>query len=569
MKIFGTVYNFFDFDKGTIVGLKVSILEFFKALSRYSSFDQIHLYINDPTTYSRFKEILENLEFPQDQLKRIFPFLAMKLPENLSKYDYTVFFHGDPAMYSLSYIRSNLCETNSFPVSCLVHDLSALDIPNFFLRMFLADFYHFDRFICPSKAVKIVLANHISRMRQFIKERTGKTLNFPPKLVVLPLGVETEKFKPLEKDKARNQLKLPPDKIIIISTGRLTPYFKMDLFPLLQVTKKVWEISKNKNILLLIIGQEQLPGYAENLRKMAHELGLDNHVLVIDKFENRQIPTYLAASDIFVSPSDNIQETFGLTPIEALAAGLPVVITDWNGYRENVTEAVTGFKIPTIWGKVDKKISEIAPVISHVMAPQFVLAESIAFEVDQMAEVLKNLIENHNLRKKMGQAGRQYALENFSWRAIIKQYENLWEKQKGLQRKTRIKINKEKIWLEKMPFFNFYKHYPTKLIDGQTRIKATPEGKNYLEKEKLPIMEENICRLGNPAILREVLDFCLNDFQPIDEFFKQFKIKDPLAKEIYFYQILFMLKHNLIAIPGKTPKIEKPVQAKAKKRKRK
>ena len=54
-----------------------------------------------------------------------------------------------------------------------------------------------------------------------------------------------------------------------------------------------------------------------------------------------------AAADIFVSLSDNIQETFGLTPIEAMAAGLPVVVTDWNGYQATrFAHGVDGYPRP-------------------------------------------------------------------------------------------------------------------------------------------------------------------------------------------------------------------------------
>ena len=45
--------------------------------------------------------------------------------------------------------------------------------------------------------------------------------------------------------------------------------------------------------------------------------------------------------------SDNIQETFGLTPVEAMAAGLPCVVSDWNGYKDTVADGETGFRIPT------------------------------------------------------------------------------------------------------------------------------------------------------------------------------------------------------------------------------
>ena len=53
------------------------------------------------------------------------------------------------------------------------------------------------------------------------------------------------------------------------------------------------------------------------------------------------------ASDIFVSLADNIQETFGLSVIEAMASSLPLVVSDWNGYKDLVNHGFNGFRIPT------------------------------------------------------------------------------------------------------------------------------------------------------------------------------------------------------------------------------
>ena len=50
---------------------------------------------------------------------------------------------------------------------------------------------------------------------------------------------------------------------------------------------------------------------------------------------------------MFCSLSDNIQETFGIVPIEAMAAGLPVVVSDWDGYKDTVRHGVDGFRIST------------------------------------------------------------------------------------------------------------------------------------------------------------------------------------------------------------------------------
>ena len=58
------------------------------------------------------------------------------------------------------------------------------------------------------------------------------------------------------------------------------------------------------------------------------------------------------ASDIFLSLADNFQETFGITPLEAMASELPCIVSDWNGYRDTVTTKSesrnpSGFRIKT------------------------------------------------------------------------------------------------------------------------------------------------------------------------------------------------------------------------------
>ena len=54
----------------------------------------------------------------------------------------------------------------------------------------------------------------------------------------------------------------------------------------------------------------------------------------------------LAAADLFCSPADNLQETFGLSVLEAMASSLPVVASDWNGYRDLVLHGRTGWLVP-------------------------------------------------------------------------------------------------------------------------------------------------------------------------------------------------------------------------------
>ncbi|CAO0821436.1 hypothetical protein DFAR_2330023 [Desulfarculales bacterium] len=88
-------------------------------------------------------------------------------------------------------------------------------------------------------------------------------------------------------------------------------------------------------------------------------------------FDSSLTPNLLTAVDIFVSPSDNLQETFGLAIIEAMAAGLPVVASDFSGYRDLVAEGRTGFLIPSLGSADYGPLDPLWPLLAdHIAALQ-------------------------------------------------------------------------------------------------------------------------------------------------------------------------------------------------------
>ena len=60
-----------------------------------------------------------------------------------------------------------------------------------------------------------------------------------------------------------------------------------------------------------------------------------------------------------------MQESFGLTPIEAMAAGLPRVISDWDGYRDSVNDGEDGFLIRTARNRPPETFDLTAQVLSN------------------------------------------------------------------------------------------------------------------------------------------------------------------------------------------------------------
>ena len=76
---------------------------------------------------------------------------------------------------------------------------------------------------------------------------------------------------------------------------------------------------------------------------------------------------YYQLSDVFISLSDYCGETFGLTVMEAMACGLPVVISDFAGYKTHITDGVEGYYIQTLSGDVGLDLGFIVLIIVYTV----------------------------------------------------------------------------------------------------------------------------------------------------------------------------------------------------------
>ena len=127
--------------------------------------------------------------------------------------------------------------------------------------------------------------------------------------------------------------------------------------------------------------------------------------------------------------SDNIQESFGITPLEAMASSIPVLVSDWNGYRETVKNGIDGFTIPTYMpppgnGKdiADLYHREKISYGDYLGAT----SQSTVIDIVQLTQKLSVLVSNKDLRLKMGNLGKLRMQKEYDWCHIISAYETLW-----------------------------------------------------------------------------------------------------------------------------------------------
>lgn len=187
------------------------------------------------------------------------------------------------------------------------------------LKAYLSPFYRAcDLVIVPTPSIRKVL-----------DERLG--LELP--IEVIPNGVDLTAFRSNIKPTDRAEFGFSPEQVICVYVGRLSPEKNLNL--LLQAFYGVAMTYDHVRILIVGDGPER-----ENLESMVKRMNIDTKVHFAGMVEYKDIPAYLATSDIFVTPSS--AETFGLSTVEAMAAGLPALGIDAPGTTDIIEDGVTG-----------------------------------------------------------------------------------------------------------------------------------------------------------------------------------------------------------------------------------
>ena len=185
------------------------------------------------------------------------------------------------------------------------------------------------------------------------------------------------------------------------------------------------------------------------------------------------------AADIFLSLVDNIQETFGLTPVEAMAAGLPSVVSDWDGYKDTVRDGIDGFRIPTgippaILGEA--MIDRFAAGLDTYGGYLARSASMVVVDIAAAASALGKLLVDGNLRRQMGDAARQRAVATFDWRVVLEQYQGVID---ALAERRRAAPTAEsprpRKWPARLPPFEMFGNYATRRLSGQDIVRLAPE----------------------------------------------------------------------------------------------
>ncbi len=396
-----------------------------------------------------------------------------------------------------------------------------------------------DALICTSAAVGETVKVLLTAQFDYLKWRLRASRITLPQLPVIPLGIHCEDFAFTAKERAaaRRKLGVQADDVVVLFVGRLSHHAKAHPHALYAALE--WAAAKStKRVTLLQCGWFGNPSIETIFKDGAAQFCPGVRAVFADGRDPTARSEAWAAADLFVSLADNIQETFGLAPIEAMAAGLPVVVTDWDGYKETVRDGVDGFRIKTFMPPPDLgEPFARAHEAGFESYDMYVALSCRVISVDPQAlrERLLALIDNPPLRRQFGEAGRARA-RTFDWTAIFARYQELWGQLAEIRRGASGDENIKKYLGEapraspaRLDPLRTFAHYPTSTITSETRVHDRPGPHSYETLAADPLYNYAQHALPAPATVAALLDVLAKGDRSLAELSAAAKLPDGAA----------------------------------------
>lgn len=543
--IFGTLDSFVESNsKDLMLGRHVANLEFLTALLRYGSFDQYHFFMSHDTISGHLNDAFKKIGLDENILKRIKLSFPFSIEEKLKNIRYNVFHHSDFMTYfpSLAYIRNRYAESR-FPITGVTHSISYREDFSNYAQMLFGGTRPYDSIICTSRGARDVMIGIMDSLKNNLSEISGCNAGYNGRFDHIPLGIDVDRFQGMDKSSARLRLELPLNDLIVLGLGRFSVYTKMDIYPLLNAFKIVMERIQPKNAILVLAGMDEL-NYIQILQDFADKLGIGRSVKFVKDFSDVDKTLLYASADVFVSPSDNLQETFGLSVTEAMAAGKPVVVSDFDGYKDLVVHGETGYKVPAYWLKQHDLLSQLTPVLFRPVY-HLLYAQSLFIDIKLMAHYITELLLNKNLREEMGQRALEKARREFSWKVVIKQYEALWNELSLIARNDDSPAQiKDPFQLD---YFSIFKNYPTGVIDADHSVRTTSFGQDILSGRFTFPIYQDMTGVIIGRIVMSAISFCAEG-KNIEQLIGIIMHRDGFKRDDVYYNIMWMLKQNMLEL---------------------
>lgn len=394
------------------------------AWARYGTGDVLNCVTPTPEDGRKLRELLNHHGLSQRPLVQHDSYVHVLPQRGLG-----TLFRLDPNLTDMLWARRMYGAERAFSICGLTYTLSSNSVFEWISNLTIAPAWSWDALICISRAARNVVEELCEQWREYFCERIGATRRSPILLPVIPLGINAASIAhdPARRARLRARLGIGEDDVTLLFSGRLSYFEKAHPAPMF-VAAELAQSRTKRRLHLLLAGRFPEAAHSDMYRREAAALAPSVTLHFLDGADSELYISARSAADIFFSLSDNVQETFGLTPVEAMAAGLPVVASDWDGYRDTIEDGVTGALVPVIMGQPGSGDWIGTEYYQGKDYYRFLgrVSQRVAADLSVAASVIAALADDPARRRAMGRAGQERVRRYYDWSVVIPQYEELW-----------------------------------------------------------------------------------------------------------------------------------------------
>ncbi|NDY55531.1 glycosyltransferase family 4 protein [Desulfovibrio sulfodismutans] len=555
-RLWGTLDPFLE--SGDALGRKAANAGFLDALLDADPFDAYHFYLASPKDRDEQARMLGDRR-PGLARRGKFKFLTrLDLPAGLRHNDYFAFHLSDCINYPAHLARlRNLVSRDIFPITSVTHSLSYAAYGRDFLLHLWPGATARDAVVATSRAAVDAVLQFYAYLSQgypqpgaLVAPEAGR-----PRVVRLPLGVDVASFAVATdqaRREAREMLGIPPDATVFLIFARISHSSKLDPLPVLRAFQRLLAEHRRTNAgappCLVMAGWTEEGGeaFTKALTDLAAGVGLSFRLFPRpDEARKRRI---FAASDVFLSPVDNLQETFGLSILEAMACGLPVAASDFDGYRDLVAHGRTGLLVPTLGPAATPLLDALSPLCFDNHA-HLIRAQQCVVDVPQLARALADLADDPALRRQMGHNGRRRVEAEFSWDHVVSRYLSLWEdlRREPVPDRDVLRGTPHPMHI---PYGRVFRGHPSALLDPAQSVAASRAGQAVYRGQDFPVIYPALDALFDMETLKRLLVLARNPLPVAELAGKLMGIAPDMDEERAAFCILWALKHDLLERAG-------------------
>ncbi|RZA29008.1 MAG: glycosyltransferase, partial [Lysobacteraceae bacterium] len=348
-------------------------------------------------------------------------------PQRLERFG--CLYHPGPGIERLAWRRLAAGE-HRYSLCGITHGTASHEMMSMVTSLLVAPVRSWDAIVCTSRVARDSLRVLIESQADYLRTRLAAQRFELPQLPLIPLGVHCAGMvpDPARRQDARARLGIGAEDVAFLYLGRLSVHAKshpQQMFTALERAEK-----DGRRVHLVIAGWYAGEAIEAAFREAAALLCPSVRLVELDGREPGNQLDAWAVADVFTSLADNVQETFGLTPVEAMAAGLPCVVSDWNGYRDTVRDGVDGYRIPTVMPgpgagldlalRYDDGVDSFDMYCGHA-------SQAVAVDGALLAQAYGRLVRDAGLRRRLGEQARRRAQAEFDWTVILERYRALWD----------------------------------------------------------------------------------------------------------------------------------------------